>query len=92
MLSGFWLPSFWRKLCRKISPGSEGVEPSRNLGVLPSNSLGGREEEEERREGGAWARLLPLEPREQAVPPASLATKIQARGEGAGRESPLEGL
>lgn len=67
------------------------MEPSRNLGVLPSNSLGLREGQEKRREGGAWARLLPLEPREQAVPPASLATKIQAAEEGAGRESPLEG-
>lgn len=53
-----------------------GVRSSRNLGVLPSNSLGGREGEKRKREGGAWAWLLLLEPREQSVPAASLATKI----------------
>lgn len=52
------------------------------LGCFLATALEEGEGEEKRREGGAWACQLPLEPREQAVPPASLATKIQAWGGG----------
>lgn len=62
-----------------------GWNPQEILGCFLATAL---EEGRERREGGAWACLLPLEPKEQAVPAASLATKIQAGGEGLAKRAP----
>lgn len=59
---------------RYLDPWFLGVGPSRNLGVLPSNNLRGREERKKR--GRSLGRAAATEPREQAVPAASMATKI----------------